>query len=245
MAAVPAHFLVPQLLGYRKNGAPIYTIAGAEDGGQPVATAEPATTPPATATVTPTAPAPTDPGFPPNTPLEQMNGDQREAYWRFQARKHEGRVKALNGLTPEQLADLQDKATKHDALERELMSDKDKAIAEAKDNTAADVAAQFVPRLVNAELKAAAALKGVPAESLSTALEYVDAAKFLDAKGEDVDTDKVAAFVESIAPATGTSTTSRLGPTSHGLGARQPGNTKATVATGAELYASRHPQKSN
>jgi len=198
------------------------------------------TTPAPTTPAVPTAPvvpaAPVDNGFPANTPIEQMNGEQREAYWRHYARKHEGTVKAFGGLTPDELTQLRDKAGKHDQLERDLLTGTEKAVAEAQDAAAADVAAVYVPRLVNAELKAAAALKGISAESLSTALEYVDPAKFLNAKGEDVDTAKVTAFIDGIAPATGTTRRgpSATGHTGNGLGGQtvtgKPGEAGTAMA---------------
>lgn len=203
--ALHAHFQKPQIIGYRKNGCPIWSIAGAEDGGQP------AGQPAGASTATP--PAPQDNGFPANTPIEQMTGEQRENYWKHQARKHEDRVKAFGGLTADELAQLREKAGKHDAMERDLMGDHEKALAQATESAAADVAAVYVPRLVNAELRAAAAGSGVSAETLQTALEYVDEAKFLNDKGEDVDPDKVARFIAGIAPATGTNLQIRRGPT--------------------------------
>src|SRR5690349_19240148 len=54
----------------------------------------PAPTPPAPTPPVPTPPAPTDPptGFPADTPLTEMTVEQREAYWKHQARKHESRA---------------------------------------------------------------------------------------------------------------------------------------------------------
>jgi hypothetical protein len=181
-------------------------------------------------------------GFPPNTPLEQMTADQREAYWKFQSRKHEERVKAYGGLTPEQIKDLQEKATKHDALERELMSEKDKAVAEAADKAKADVLAAFTPQLVRAEFKAALTGRVDPdklEERLTTILEPLDITKFLNAAGA-VDTDKVTAFVDNIAPVTGTSTT-RRGPsaTGHGSGTGNGGGSGSALS-GREMYEQRH-----
>jgi len=171
----------------------------------------------------PTAPAPTpaptkptnDRGYPSDTPIAEMTEKQQAAYWKDKARKHEERAKAFDGLTPETLAELRDKADKHAALERELMSDKDKAVAEAKDATKAEVAATYQPRLVRAEFKAAAAGR-IDAEKLDSILEPLDLSKFLTSKG-DVDEGKVASYVDGIAPA---GPVRRTGPTATGLGHR-------------------------
>ncbi len=151
-----------------------------------------------------------DKGFPDGVAVEQMTSAQREAYWKYQSRKHEDRVKALGNLTPEALKALQDKATKHDELERELMSDKDKAIAEAKDK--ANAAA--IPRVVRAEFKAAA--KGVlSADQLTALLEDRDLTKYVDANG-DPDEDKIDKLIKAFAPS---GTQGRgTGPGAGGLG---------------------------
>lgn len=190
--------------------------APAPPAGPPAPPAGPANQPPAGPA------APVDKGFPEGTPLEQMNAEQREAYWKHQARKHEDRNKAYGGLTTEELAALREKADKHDALERELMSDKDKSVAEAKDAAVAEATATYIPMLVQAKLEAAAALKGVTPESLQASIEFIDTSKFVSSNGKDVDAAKVSAFIEGIAPGKGDT---RKGPTATGHGSgfgRQP-----------------------
>jgi hypothetical protein len=48
-----------------------------------------------------------------------MTEPQRTAYWRHYARQHEDRWKELGELTPEQLAELREKADAHDKAERD------------------------------------------------------------------------------------------------------------------------------
>lgn len=156
-----------------------------------------------------------DKGYPVDTPLEQMTAEQQANYWKAQSRKHEQRAKTFGNLTAEDLATLRDKATKHDALEAELMSDRDKAIAEARETAEREAKSGLLPKLVNAEFRAAAAGK-VPAERLAAALEFTDTAKFV--KDGEVDAEKVAKFIESITP---TQQTGKKGPSSLGLGSRQ------------------------
>lgn len=156
-------------------------------------------------------------GYPADTPTERMTADQRANYWSDQAKKHEAMLKAerrsLGNLTADELKSLRDKATRHDALERELMSDKDKGIAEAR----AEEAAKAVPRVVRAEFKAAA--KDVlTADQLNALLEDRDLSKYANANGEPDET-KIENLVKAFAPA---KTTTRTGPSATGLGSHQP-----------------------
>ena len=178
----------------------------------PAADAPPAAAPPATApTASPAAPpaAPTDKGFPDGTPIEQMTGTQREAYWKHQAQRWEGRSKKFDGMTDDAFAALKDKATKHDTLAKESMSDRDRAVAEATDKARAE----STPRVVRAEFRAAA--KGVISTAqLEALLEDRDLSKYADDKGEP-DVSKIESLIKRSAPATSARQT---GPSPTGLG---------------------------
>lgn len=188
----------------------------------------------------PTAPAkPAEPstpsgdnGFPADTPISEMTGEQRENYWKHQARKHEATVKARGDYD-----DLKAKAAKHDALERELMSDKDKAVAEAKDSARAEAFAAVTPRLVAAEIRAAAAGR-IEADRLAGLIAPLgDMAWFI--KDGEVDTDKVSAFVNaSAAPAA----QQQKGPTAQGQG-RRDSSTGPSLASGRELYLAQNKKR--
>jgi hypothetical protein len=210
---------IDELLAFHRS-----TFGATRMEGEPPTPAPPAPTDPPPPTPTP---APSDKGFPEDTPLSEMNGEQREAYWKHQARKHEQTAKNRADYD-----DLKAKAAKHDALERELMSDKDKAVAQAKDDADAAARNAYAPKLVAAEFKAAAAGR-IPADRLATIIEPLDLAKFLDTAG-DVDTDKVSKFVDGIAP----TTPEQRGPTSQGAG-RRDSVTGASVASGRELFLAR------
>jgi hypothetical protein len=146
MAQLMHPFLTP--IGVRKDGRPIYPILGGSE--PPTPPAPPAPAPPSA----PPAPDPSDKGFPDGTPLERMTVEQREAYWKHYARKHENRVKAFGGLTPEKLAELQEKAQRAEALEFDLMSDKDQAVAQAAAEARLVAEAELMPQLVAAEFRA-------------------------------------------------------------------------------------------
>jgi len=177
-------------------------------------------------------------GFPANTPIAEMTAEQQAAYWQDKARKHEERNKAFGRLTPDELATLREKAGQHDALERELMSDKDKAVLEAREAATQTAREEYAPRLVRAEFKAAAANR-IDAEKLAAILEPLDLTKFLD--GGDVDEAKVAAYVDSIAPRAADpeddEPPARRGPSASGAGKRT-GSTGPSLQSGAELYRS-------
>lgn len=180
--------------------------------------ADSATTDPQPPTAPAPTPPPTDSGFPANTPIDQMTADQQTAYWKHQARKHEDRVKALDGLTPEQLAELRAKADRQEAMEHELASDAEKRERAARKEAAAEAEAKYLPKLARAHIEGTANGR-VPTDALSAALEYLDLNKFVS--NGDVDTDKVRAFVDSIAPATGNQQQQqRSGPSSSGQGTR-------------------------
>lgn len=152
-------------------------------------------------------------GFPADTPVKDMSIDQQAAYWKHYARQHEERAKPFKDLTPEALQALRDKADQHDALERELMSDKDKAVATARDEATAETTAKFAEKLVKAEFKSASAGR-LDADRLNAILAPLDLTKFLDKSG-DVDEAKVTAYVDSVAPA---KAPAQRGPSSTGLG---------------------------
>jgi hypothetical protein len=194
-----------------------------------------------TTDATPDASATEEYDFPAKTSLAEMTETQRIEYWRHKARVHEDRVKAFGGLTPEQIADLKTKAEQFEVLAAASQTDQERAIAEAEQNSRLLAEAQFLPRLVAAEFRAATAGR-LEADRLATILEPLDLSKFLTDDGE-VDTDKVTAFVDGIAPVRGTEP-QRLGPSPQGAGRRGSYTTAASsVASGRELYESMHSRK--
>lgn len=140
----------------------------------------------------PTPPADVDPeGTPPATPPADPAQDTD---WKAEARKWERRAKE-NSTAAEQLE-------KHKAS---AMSDAEKAVAAAKVEGASEAAKAYGLKLAKAELKAAAAAKGV---DLADFDDLIDVSKFLTDKGE-VDDDAikkaVARFAKLAAPKAGRS----------------------------------------
>lgn len=132
----------------------------------------------------------------------------------------EDRVRRERAKYPADWADTVAKAGKHDALEAELASDKDKAIAAAR----VEEQGKAIPRLVGAEFRAAA--KGVlTGDQLTALLEDLDLAKYVTAAG-DVDVEKVTKKVTAFAPAPGPGGTPQTPPRPLGQGNHPPAGAK-------------------
>lgn len=108
--------------------------------------------------------------------------------WKALAQKHE--VRAKSNATA---------AKRAEELERQLMSDAEKAIAAAKDEATKAAREMFGSRLVSAEVKAAAAGR-MDAEKLGVLIDGLNVSKFLTEDGEP-DTAAISAWVDSITPA--------------------------------------------
>lgn len=77
------------------------------------------------------------------------------------------------------------------------LSEQEKAIAAAKTEAATEAAKAAAPRLVKAELRAAAADAGLPKEALAGFLEYADLTRFVTDDGE-VDEKAVGAAIKKL-----------------------------------------------
>jgi hypothetical protein len=157
------------------------------------------TTPPTTGnslslnptTTTQTTQAAPPPPYPKDTPVENMTTEQQAAYWRDIARKHEKAWQGKVGrdLTPEaydaQLKELE-------SLRAQAGTESDRAIAQARKEERAAVAAEYGPKLVRAAL--GSALAGMAEADRNELMDSIDPTRFLTDKG-DVDTAKVQTFL--------------------------------------------------
>jgi hypothetical protein len=186
-----------------------------------------------------------DLGFPANTPWRDMTAPEQAAYWRHQAKKHESRANARADYD-----EVKAKAQKYDALDQASKTEHERAIETAKEEavtaTRAEERQKAAVKVVRAEMRAAAAGR-LDADKLEALLEPVDMTKFLDAEGE-VDTDKVASFIATVAPADGGKGDgkTRRGPD---LGQGRRGgesggdNAQGSIQSGRDRYRSRHGQR--
>jgi hypothetical protein len=123
---------------------------------------------------------PVDHGYPQNTPLEQMTAEQREAYWKHQARKHESTVKARQDY--DQLkADSEELARVRAAN----ATDEEKAREEARREGENIGAARYLKQAVMGSFQG---LTGKTKDEIDTIFAHVDPSTFTDDKG-DIDTD--------------------------------------------------------
>ncbi len=134
-------------------------------------------------------------GYPENTPLEQMTTDQREAYWRAQARKWEDRAKARADYDA-----VKAKAEQYDQLAAATMTDQQRQIADAAAKARTDAIVEQGGKLVEGWVRAAAAGR-LDEQRVSALLSGLDRRAFVNATTGEVDTDKVYAYVNSVAPA--------------------------------------------
>jgi hypothetical protein len=112
-----------------------------------------------------------------------MTPEQREAYWKHYARKHEDAVKGFGGLTPQQVAELQAKV---EELEAKNMSADEKMLKTARQEAfkqaTAEAEAKYLPQIRAATVQSIAS-KIVTGEQLSAFMDVVDTSKLLDEHG--------------------------------------------------------------
>lgn len=158
----------------------------------------------------PEQPAPTEPSPKQPDPIAEVDRLREELK---KARKWEDRAKA-NSAAAKEL----------DALKQQSMTDLEKAVEQARKEAASETTRAFGARLVDAEVKAAAAGSSIDVDAL---LDGLDRSRFLTDDGEP-DTDAIGAWVERIAPK-GTD-----GPQTVDLGQGQQGSTPALNSTQLE-----------
>jgi hypothetical protein len=120
------------------------------------------------------------------TPADTVDHAAEAAKWKELARKHEERAKS-NAAAAREL----------DELRKQSMTDQEKAVAEARTEARADALREVGGRLVQAEVRAAAAGRPVDVDAL---LEVLDASIFVGDDGEP-DRARITAWVDRVAPA--------------------------------------------
>lgn len=112
------------------------------------------------------------------------NGERLEGadYWKARARENEQRAKTAR--------------QELEQLKREAMTDSERAVAEARDAARAEVLAEVNGRLVDAEVRTAAAGRPVNVDAL---LDGLDRSRFVDDAGE-VDRQALTSWLDQLAP---------------------------------------------
>ncbi|WP_136032462.1 hypothetical protein [Microbacterium sp. PF5] len=125
-------------------------------------------------------------GFPANTPVKEMTPEQQAAYWQDKARKHEDRVKAFGGKTPEEIAQLQ---AELDAARTASQTAEEKAIQDAKQEGRSEVLGILANERVTTAIERALQGREVDPATLLT----LDRSQFID--GDKADMAKITAWV--------------------------------------------------
>lgn len=125
-------------------------------------------------------------GFPANTPVKEMTPEQQVAYWQDKARKHEDRVKAFGGKTPEEIEQLQ---ADLDAARAASQTAEEKAIQDAKQEGRSEVLSILANERVTTAIERALQGRDVDPATLLT----LDRSQFID--GDKADMAKITAWV--------------------------------------------------
>ena len=129
-------------------------------------------------------PQQTDPGSGPPTQPAPKADPKPETDWKAEARKWEQRAK-----------DNSNAAKELEKVKAANMSDTEKAVTEAEKRGRTAASLDAGKRLASAELRAAAAAKGVDLSELG---DLIDTSRFVDEAG-DVDTDAIGKAVDRLA----------------------------------------------
>lgn len=192
-------------VGFTRSGKPMWPVmGGSQPIGEPPANPDPAppAAPPAGPPVAPPVPTPAGQpatgngpnGYPENTPLASMSDAQQAAYWRHHSRQHEERWKAMGDYD-----DLKARSAKLTELETANMTDQQKAVAEAELRGRQAALKEAGAKLVDQFFRAVLHERKTPDE-IAALTAPLDRAQFLTADGLGVDTDKVTAFANAVAP---------------------------------------------
>jgi len=159
-------------------------------------------TPPAPAPVPalqPPAPA-AELGFPPDTPVTGMTPEQAAAYHQHYSRQHEIREKEERAAKLHAEAEREQLAQELAALKAATQTDQEKALEAARAEGRTQALREASKQLVDAHFAAATATR-MTDEQRTALLNGLDRSQFMAADGISVDTAKVTAFVDAVAPA--------------------------------------------
>lgn len=178
----------------------------------------PADAPAAPAETPPPAPEPA----PEPSPAQETDWKAEHEKTLREARKWEERAKS-NSTAAKEL----------EQLRKASMSEQEKAVESARSEARSEALRTVGGRLVDAEVKVAAAGRNVDVDAL---LEGLDRGRFLSDDGEP-DSKAITAWVDRIAPKANGEPASVFPDLGQG---RRQGTAKPSVATGAALYAAKH-----
>jgi hypothetical protein len=170
------------------------TVPGLNPPAQQPAAAPPPAQPPTQPAQQPATGDQQDRGYPQGVPIEQMTGEQREAYWKYYARQWETRAKEKGDYDS-----LKEKAGQYDQLVASQATEQEKAISAARAEGERIATGRAAIVLVDAHVRAGLQQRLLPhqVEALASNLNHQH---FLGADGLTVDAVKVRQFVDTVAP---------------------------------------------
>lgn len=176
--------------------------------------------------------------FPADTPLEKMTDEQRAEYWRHKARKWE--------KVADKRADYDDKSAELEKLRREKLSEQERAVEEARDETRAEVAKEYTKKIAQATITGALKSAGLTDDEIETKLKYVDMSVFVGDNG-DVDSKELDGYLAGAMPNTDSSNSrgDNAWPDMGGgkRGSDRLGRTGGSIAKGREKYRAARKQQ--
>ncbi|WP_346007457.1 hypothetical protein [Janibacter terrae] len=175
----------------------------------------------------PTPPA--DKGFPADTPLSEMSVEQREAYWKDKARKHEQRANERSDYDA-----IKAKAERLDEIERANESEKDRAVREAAEQARAATRAEVQQETTAAMARMALRARGVKDEEIASFVAETNLSVFVNDEGQ-VDDERLLARVDRYAGTASTTKWPGTGQDRRGGGSQKP--------SGDDLYEKHYGTK--
>lgn len=152
----------------------------------------------------PGTPAPTDLGFPANTPWRDMTAEEQSAYWRHQSQGWEQRAKSRD--------DYDAVKADRDRLAAANLTDEQRAAQEAIEEARRDGENTGAERYLSAAVRAHfQRLTGLDDEKTTTAFRHVRPESFTDQQGE-IDTTALQEFASTFAANGGTNSGAPVDP---------------------------------
>lgn len=191
------------ILGYRKDGRPIFPIMG---GSEPLTAEQQAAQAAQVAAAAQAAAAAaqnqgpveaTDEhgvglGFPKDTKVEDMKDAEKANYWRNQSKKMQKQI-------PSNLTELQQQAQQWQEYQQKQQTPAEQQLQQVRDQTAAQVREETNKEAVVALLRTSLHTAGKNTEEIDDLIGYVDPSKFLDAE-KKLDAAKVSSYLAKIVP---------------------------------------------
>lgn len=170
-------------------------------------------------------------GYPKGTPTAEMTPEQREAYWKSLARKHEKQSKTLE----RERSVLQQE---RDELKKVTETEFDRQIREAREEAARETRTEIQKSTVQAMYRMALRNNGVKDEAIDSIVEEVNFSVFTTTDGE-IDDERL---VQSAQRHAGTASTRRFPDMGQD---RIPPTRMTGLAAGRKAYEETHRKNKN